>query len=386
MSQTFYAHSFDGRPPTDWEPLKHHLHAVAHLAARFSGKFDAADWGHLAGLWHDVGKYRPEFQHRLRDRRIHAPHAGVGAALAAQGDSGLGLLLAFAIAGHHAGLANLEDSTVGPTPLKEVVRCNKDLLLRILPSIEGLIESAAVPTLPLCLHDRVRALDLPAGKRTLAFFTRMLFSALVDADRLRTREFYARTEGCQAEHEQLHYQPLVILRDRLDKFTDRKSEMATAEDPTPMNRLRACVLAACREAAAKRPGFYSLTVPTGGGKTLSGMSFALRHACKWKLDRVIVVIPFTSIIGPLSVRMPSGTQKHLPLMKTFPTTATSSSITAQSTRNNARRKTQNRNCGGRRQQKTGMHRSSLQQRCSSLNLSSAIIPRGAESCTGLREA
>jgi CRISPR-associated endonuclease/helicase Cas3 len=195
MTAACYAHSLPGRPTEGWEPLREHLERVAELAAGFAGRFGADEWGRVAGLWHDVGKYRPEFQLRLFDATIHAPHAGLGAALAARSDPQRGQLLAFAIAGHHAGLANARDSSGGdgggsggPTPLKEVLAEYGELLETVLPLVDESIRGAAVPKLPEWLEQSVRAADAASGTRSLAFFTRMVFSALVDADRLATAD------------------------------------------------------------------------------------------------------------------------------------------------------------------------------------------------------
>src|SRR5947199_4946087 len=102
-----FAHSLEGRPESEWEPLDDHLRAVADKAEEFAAAFEVREWGHLAGLWHDLGKARPEFQERLRGSGLAVEHAGVGAALAFAKDKVAGLPLAFAIAGHHAGLADL---------------------------------------------------------------------------------------------------------------------------------------------------------------------------------------------------------------------------------------------------------------------------------------
>lgn len=289
----YYAHSLPGKPPQDWEPLEDHLKAVAELAGEFAEKFGAREWGKVAGFWHDLGKYRPEFQQRLTDSSIHAPHAGVGAALAYKLNSQVGQFLAFTIAGHHTGLANPIDSSCGPTPLRKVVKSNTPILDAVSSTAIDWIDGAQIPLFPDWLQLAVETMDAQARMRRLAFFTRMLFSALVDADRLKTAIFYAHAEGRNTDHELLQYESLVTLRDRLDAHIDQKTSGA---DLTPVNRLRADVLGACRAAALKSPGVFALTVPTGGGKTLSGMSFALRHAVNHELDRVIVVIPYTSII------------------------------------------------------------------------------------------
>lgn len=291
-----YAHSLPGRPESEWEPLEQHLTRVAELARAFARRFDAGDWGYLAGLWHDVGKYRPEFQLRLRGETVHAPHAGVGAALAHTKQPALGKLLAFVIAGHHTGLANLKDSSTSPTPLSETLTEFREIADQILEIASPTVLGAEIPALPQWFQDLYQRSDPEARIRHQAFFIRMLFSALVDADRLQTAEFYAKAEGREPDHKRLMYDTLKELRDRLDRYIDHKRDEAQRNAATPMNQLRAEVLDACRKAALGDPGIFSLTVPAGGGKTLSAMSFAIKHAIRREMDRVIVVIPYTSII------------------------------------------------------------------------------------------
>ncbi len=300
MSGKFHAHTLqnpDGspRPEEDWEPLEDHLRAVADLARTFAAKFGAAEWGYLAGLWHDLGKYQRRFQLRLRDSSIHAPHAGVGAVLAAKRGAQLGVLIAFAIAGHHAGLANLTEA-IGPQPLQEVIAEYEFALAEVIKAANDAIIQAPIPDAPAWISKAVSLLGSQDGRQVMAFFTRMLFSSLVDADRLATAEFYATGESKATKSLSPKYDPIPVLRDRLDGFIDRKARIVAKTSITPINVLRAKVLAACRTAAIQPPGVFSLTVPTGGGKTLAGMSFALRHAAIHGHERVIVVIPFTSII------------------------------------------------------------------------------------------
>lgn len=301
MLGNFYAHSLqtpDGTPraESEWEPLADHLRDVATLAEKFADRFGAGEWGYLAGLWHDIGKYQQAFQRRLRDRSIHAPHAGVGAALAYRRESKRGAPLAFAIAGHHAGLANAVNRSCGPTPLQEVIKEFAPFLPEIQAVAEPEILNAPLPDYPCWLGEALSGQNRDRDMRLLAFYTRMLFSALVDADRLATAEFYAKGEGKPAKHAALRYDGIAQLRDRLDAYIDNKVAGPAQRAVTPINALRADVLTACREAAMQPPGIFSLTVPTGGGKTLAGMSFALRHAAQNNQDRVIVVIPYTSII------------------------------------------------------------------------------------------
>ena len=272
-----FAHSRPDRPLTEWEPLEKHLDEVAQLAEEFAAAFDSSEWGRLVGLWHDLGKYRVDFQRRIRGESIQAPHAGAGAALA----HGIAPPVAFAIAGHHAGLANRTvqaDST--QTPLEQTVAENSEVLVEVRAKAPHRILQQVRPALPEWL--RVRD-----GQQRLRMelWTRFLFSALVDADRLATERFYD-----PSKRGTLVYDSIPTLRKRADSYID------AFRPDTRVNKLRAAVLAECRRAAPMAPGLFSLTVPTGGGKTLASMSFALRHAEHHELRRVFVVVPFTNII------------------------------------------------------------------------------------------
>lgn len=286
----YYAHSLEGHQPDRWELLEDHLHAVARLAAEFAGAFGAEEWGRLAGLWHDLGKYRPEFQARLLGSREQVEHAGAGAALAHAKSRDRGLPLAFVIAGHHAGLANLKSSEEGDRrPLAARLAGNRAVAEALRDVFPADLVAPPVPSLPGFLQpfdDTKRLL--------LEMWIRLLFSALVDADFLATEEF------CRPERRlalPMNRAPLPELSRKLDSHLDELLAGLSPENrERPVNQRRAEVLAACRAEAEQPAGLFSLTVPTGGGKTLAVMSFALRHAAKNGLERVVVGIPFTSII------------------------------------------------------------------------------------------
>lgn len=287
----FYAHSFEGRPAEEWEPLEDHLDAVARLASQLAAAFGSAEVGYLAGLWHDLGKYHDVFQAHIRGDFARFDHAVYGAQLAHSREGTnppLAHALAAIIAGHHAGLRDRLD--LGQR-LAEKGKDWQDLLRAAPPHFH----QAELPPLPPFLRILPAS---PSGKaerekdlrRRFELWIRFLFSALVDADSLATEEVYeqGKRQGVLGKAPSP-----ADLRPRLDAFLEGK---AAAARPSDVQRLRLEVLAACREKAAEAPGFFSLTVPTGGGKTFSSLAFALEHATRFGLRRVISVIPFTSIL------------------------------------------------------------------------------------------
>lgn len=277
---TLFAHSRQGSEEETWELLETHLSAVAETAGKNARAFGAESLGKLAGWLHDLGKVKPGFQAKLRGESNDTPHSGEGAryAVHAFGQQGLGRILAYCIAGHHTGLANgIGKSTSRPaTPLVDRLDQAEEVSLpdwlhlpeTVMPEpLSGLESRNGFPHFPL------------------QFFTRMVFSSLVDADFIETERFYWPNAPRNTEV------TLSELRDTLNR------KLSCFDPPsTDVNRLRAKVLEAAGEAAAQPPGFFSLTVPTGGGKTLASLKFALDHAIAYDLRRVIHVAPFTAII------------------------------------------------------------------------------------------
>lgn len=253
--------------------LHEHLRCVGTLARQFAetGNEHLATIAEWAGLLHDLGKYREEFQQYLAGKRhsSHETHHAVyGAALAFQQRK---LVLAFAIAAHHAGLHDREK-------LSELLK-DARYDFTCLPTLQQRFE-AEVGNLDLSFSDP----DFAKDKLRLEMLTRMIFSALVDADFLDTEAHFQLQSRAifQLEAEKLLQQLLA-------------EKNAKAKDGA-LNTLRNRIFQQCLDAAEISPGFFSLTVPTGGGKTLAAMAFALRHAQLHGLRRVIVVIPYLSII------------------------------------------------------------------------------------------
>jgi len=287
MAEPFYAHTKDNEPPDRWQLLENHLKRAAELARSFADEFGAGDWGYLAGLWHDVGKYSKEFQKYLlaaNDDNSHietkpgrVDHSTAGAKHAFRQAKNEGKLLAYTIAGHHAGL---------PDGKSNEGTCLTKRLDKAISSCD------ACPNWILNLPI-IKGLPFPLDKNRfsfqISFFARMLYSCLVDADFLDTEAFMDPAKSGWRKG----YPSLDELHEKLQSHLDHLTVTAA---PTPINMRRTAILKQCLSAADLSPGLFSLTVPTGGGKTLSSLAFALKHARSFGGKRVIYVIPYTSII------------------------------------------------------------------------------------------
>lgn len=268
--------------------LGDHLHAVALLAGQFAAHFSSADWAELAGLWHDLGKYQPDFQRKLRGEKFSVEHSGAGAAYAMSLNPSMAYPLAFVIAGHHAGLANWKRSEAdAPKPLDTRLGENRALLKEVVRGIPPEILNRDIPPFPAFLQNGSQSVEDKC--RRIEFWTRFLFSALTDADYLDTEA------ALDPERSALRPapQPLKEFTGLIEAEIHRRTAGAS---PGPVNEARRLVAEACRNAAQRAPGFFSLTAPTGAGKTLAAMRFALHHAQAHGMRRVIVVLPYTSII------------------------------------------------------------------------------------------
>lgn len=273
-------------------PLVDHLSETALGAAAFARPFDGAEWACLAGLWHDLGKFNPQFQRYIGKEsgydpdahlegvagRVDHSTAGAQQALAAFGDSPHARTLGYLIAGHHAGLPDWDGDT-------------SSLLQRLENGkAKGLLGQALAAGVPAELLAAAKPADgPPGGTNGYALWVRMLFSCVTDADFLDTEAFMSPDRaGMRGGY--------PAIADLLPPFDRYMAEKTAAAPDTPVNRLRADILRRCREQAVLAPGFFSLTVPTGGGKTLSSLAFALEHAQRHGKRRVIYAIPYTSII------------------------------------------------------------------------------------------
>jgi CRISPR-associated endonuclease/helicase Cas3 len=301
--------------------LRDHLTAVAAAAQVSAVHFKSEQWAYLAGLWHDLGKYRPGFQQYIRQVNGHEAHiegklpsgsdkthSAAGALhalrmfeskftpqLGAQGSAMLARVLAYVIAGHHAGLG---DWVAGlDTRLLGTGAVNSDR--EYSEALKACGEHAPeLLTLPDTFNLQAALSEIPGPKSdqplTTSLWIRMLFSALVDADFLDTERFL--NEG-KADSRR-GFQALAAYADQL---TAHLADLASKTEGAgranePVMKARSNVLHQCLAKAQLAPGVFTLTVPTGGGKTLSSLAFALRHAQVHGKRRVIYAIPYTSII------------------------------------------------------------------------------------------
>ena len=321
----YYAHTKNDKdgnplPQSEWEPLfssdcaslrglpcdlceslapdHGHLNKVAYWTGKFAAEMfppdstesqSARQWGFLIGLWHDLGKFSEDFQSYLsrasdphHDEVIEKVDHTTAGAKHAVSLSTLGHFVATAIAGHHAGLLDARHES--HACLEK--RLNKSFGSDI-PAISAPPEiiDRAFPAPPPFLPD---PRTVPFAS---AFFQRILFACLVDADFLATEAFMnpAQSAFRPSQTSDIFPKSLQLLDAKISSFgpPDPEDKVAAA---------RASVVQDCARSAPSRSGIFTLTVPTGGGKTLSSLNFALRHAIAHGKRRIIYVVPFTSII------------------------------------------------------------------------------------------
>ena len=299
---SYYAHSAQDElgnllPYEHWQTLQSHSVNVGEMAAEFARVFGAQEIACQTGKLHDLGKYSEAFNHRLHGGPS-VDHATAGAKIAVERWGGvIGKLMAFCIAGHHAGLANGSGEGNNRHTLKDrlALQFGADI-----PALDNLWQQEI--KLPETLSAPPLKADAHHPFFSYAFFTRMLYSCLVDADYLDTEAFYSNLENKVAERS--GYPDLNVLQHNFNQFINEfRRRIAEAPEQTEaekrnaaLNRLRSEILDHAVEQAAQPQGLFTLTVPTGGGKTFTSMSFALEHAKRHDMRRVIYVIPFTSII------------------------------------------------------------------------------------------
>jgi CRISPR-associated endonuclease/helicase Cas3 len=290
----FFAHRREGEDRENWQPLIEHLRNTAEMAREFGRDANVWELAYTAGLIHDLGKYSAEFQKRLEGGpRVDHSTAGakeLNALLKGTPQEVFAQLLTYPIMGHHTGLPDygneidLEGGTV----------CAR--LKNNLPPYHAYSRELDLSALQFPKYLPIRPLRLTIVPEkppkdhfgfSLSFLTRMVYSALVDADFRETETYMQDGAKQRGRHDNI-----PALCEKLDLHLKQFENPANA-----INHKRNEILLACVEKGeAEPPGFFSLTVPTGGGKTLASMAFALHHAVKHGLKRIIYVIPFTTII------------------------------------------------------------------------------------------
>ncbi len=271
------------------QDLYNHLEGTAEIASKFAAEFNNSGWGKLLGLWHDIGKYSDEFQEYIKvnsgyeeddQRRPKTDHTSAAAILAKDiYPNFFWQPIAYCIAGHHAGLHNW---------LPEI-GVSGDLSDRLMK--QELLDKVRLK-IPKELFENFN-LNPPIGKpidsNQMHLWIRMLFSCLVDADFLDTERFM----NPESFERRGKYDSIIELKSRFEIYME---EMLKNVPISQVNTIRSKILNDCIESGELSPGFFSITVPTGGGKTLSSMAWALVHALKYNKSRIIFAIPYTSII------------------------------------------------------------------------------------------
>lgn len=270
------------------QSMDEHLYGTALLASKFSVTFHNPEWGRLLGLWHDLGKFSKDFQEYIKinsgyeendQKRPKTDHTSAGAIFAKETFPKLWPPFAYCIAGHHAGLHNWQEELGIPGDLNS--RLKK---LELFDKIKNIIPSEI---------KKIKDLNAPTGKplhpEQIHLWIRMLFSCLVDADYLDTERFM----NPESFEKRGNYKSIQDLKHLFDLYM---AGLINKVQDSDINRIRNQILEECVRSGEKEPGFFSITVPTGGGKTLSSMAWALGHAIKYNKDRIVFAIPYTSII------------------------------------------------------------------------------------------
>lgn len=254
------------------QPLRDHLRAVGALAAEFAAVFNAADEARLAGLLHDLGKYHDDYQDGVRQGRtgdFAAEHALYGAAWAAEESRQHLFPTMLAVAGHHGGLPDHGE-------LEGLLTFRQPRLAESLPTLLARFESdlGPLPTPP----------PPPAWMRDIfsaEFYTRLIFSCVVDADRLDVAHWPERPPR----------EAPLRCDDLLAAIDDERARRAATLPVGRLVALRERIFGSVIERASLPRGFFSLTAPAGSGKMLAALAFALAHARVQALRRIIVVLP-----------------------------------------------------------------------------------------------
>ena len=259
------------------QSVKEHLEGTAEKAGEYAEKFGKREWGYCSGMLHDIGKYSEEFQRKIQENTNEkVDHATAGAQVCKE-LGGYYSILSYCIAGHHAGLPDYGNTAISSSLCGRLKKKICDY-----QTYKDEIQIPELNTEPI-VFDKDRNMDFALGT-----FIRMLYSCLVDADFLDTESFMKNGDTGRNSGESME-----ILRNRLKEHISKWLENT---DTDTINGRRTEILNNCIKEGRQKEGIFRLTVPTGGGKTIASLAFALEHAVKNHKDRIIYVIPYTSII------------------------------------------------------------------------------------------
>ena len=320
------------------QPLSHHLSNVGKLASDFASKINLADAGLALGLLHDFGKYSDKFQKYLKsavgridpdqdsyidpaEHKGRIDHSSAGAqyvwkCLQKFGAAGQGRLcgqiLALCIASHHSGLINCLGRDGSPTFCRRMRKDHAETHLKECESHSSSSDPDLVKKIEILLgEDFIRKMFFRLQEMVnfpqyineefsetdafkLGLIVRFLFSCLVDADRIDSAEF----ENPDRKHIRVGKKKWLKWETAINRL---ENHITKFESKSEINKIRSQISDAVRLRTAGPQGTYTLTVPTGGGKTLTSLRYALKHANEHNLDRVLYVIPFTSVIDQNAV-------------------------------------------------------------------------------------
>ena len=272
----FYAHTKEGYGEEGWQTIKEHAENVAELCNYFSRKWCASDFARNLGLLHDIGKYQEAFQKRIRGNKLQVEHAVCGASECKKYLMEIG---AYCIAGHHAGLPDCGTPADRPedgTLYGKLKRKTQDFSAYIRE-----LNILKIREMPIKVS---LSTALSVQRKQIAFWLRMMFSALVDADYLDTEQF------CSGKTRKAEGANFALLLQKLYR------RLAAFPSDSEVQRARQNLLAQALSQKEQDAGLYVMNMPTGSGKTLASMCFAMERALRLGLKRIIYVIPYTSII------------------------------------------------------------------------------------------
>lgn len=262
------------------QTVKDHLYGTAELAGKFAERFGKKEWGYCCGLLHDIGKYSDAFQTKIKSNsNRQVDHSTAGAKVCLE-KGGCYQFLSYCIAGHHTGLPDHGGSADGDDAPTLMGRSRKKI-----EDYSAYKTEIQIPELTSLPFDPS---ETPDADFSLSMFIRMIYSCLVDADFLDTEYFMKNGNTDRNSGESME-----ILLEKLERHI---SGWLSNTGTETVNGRRTEILRHCLERGKEKPGMFQLTVPTGGGKTIASLAFAFRHAVANGMDRVIYVIPYTSII------------------------------------------------------------------------------------------